>query len=284
MIFMNKIARLRTRFPCHGLVGSVWLYFLVCIAAAEEKTPGIVDGRATKGMSIELLSEVKSLREGEAFWVGLSIQHDPGFHTYWKNPGVVGVPTQIQWELPEGYTASDIHWPYPEKSMMAEYPCFAYKRDVLLRVLITPPAEVELEQVTFTAMVNWMCCSSVCYPDSALFSLTLPVGDGLMDQRWKAVFAEAKKSMPKVSDKVSATLLSQKDAEWIQIRIESEFPIVSVFSADGQTTPDLPFQLMKEAKGIWRFKAKRSEYGPEGCKTFPLIAETDAGFFTVIAR
>ena len=27
----------------------------------------------------------------------------PGFHTYWRNPGTLGLPTAVEWSLPEGY-------------------------------------------------------------------------------------------------------------------------------------------------------------------------------------
>ena len=93
------------------------------------------------GLSIGLISENSSIAAGEPFVVGIDIKHFPGFHTYWKNPGMVGVGTSIEWTLPNGFTASEISWPYPEKSFMAQYPCHGYERDVTLLVTITPPCQ-----------------------------------------------------------------------------------------------------------------------------------------------
>jgi hypothetical protein len=48
-------------------------------------------------------------------WVGLQLAHQPEWHTYWKNAGDSGLPTQLQWTLPPGVSAGDIAWPVPKK-------------------------------------------------------------------------------------------------------------------------------------------------------------------------
>ena len=102
----------------------------------------------TVGLSISLISEVKSIQPGESFKVGVKIKHDPGFHTYWKSSGIVGVSTQVKWDLPEGFEVSSIHWPYPELSKMAEYPCFGYERDIVLFMTVTPAKMINEKSVT----------------------------------------------------------------------------------------------------------------------------------------
>src|SRR5690606_29150088 len=52
---------------------------------------------------------------GEPLWLGLLITHQPGWHTYWKNPGDSGLPTEMAWQLPAGLDAGEIAWPVPEK-------------------------------------------------------------------------------------------------------------------------------------------------------------------------
>ena len=43
--------------------------------------------------------------------VGLQLTHPPHWHTYWKNSGDSGLPTELQWTLPPGVMAGDIAWP-----------------------------------------------------------------------------------------------------------------------------------------------------------------------------
>ena len=60
-----------------------------------------------------LLSEVAEIGAGETFLVGVLIEMDSGWHTYWENGGDAGLPTTIEWTLPEGWSAGPILWPTP---------------------------------------------------------------------------------------------------------------------------------------------------------------------------
>ena len=56
---------------------------------------------------------------GKKVMVGLQIIHKPEWHTYWKNSGDSGQPTDLQWTLPAGVTAGEVQWPTPRKSKLA---------------------------------------------------------------------------------------------------------------------------------------------------------------------
>ena len=55
----------------------------------------------------------QGVRAGQPLWLGLQLQHQPGWHTYWRNPGDSGLATQLQWQLPPGMSAGDTVWPTP---------------------------------------------------------------------------------------------------------------------------------------------------------------------------
>ena len=122
---------------------------------------------ASEGLSVELVSSTTAVVPGEAFQVGLHIQHEEGFHTYWKNPGIVGLATSISWTLPDGFRVSEISWPYPERTFMGSHPCYGYERDVTLVATVFPPAEISENEITLEALATWMCCSDTCHPGSA---------------------------------------------------------------------------------------------------------------------
>ena len=51
---------------------------------------------------------------GKPLWLGLAIAHQPGWHTYWKNPGDSGLPTQLEWrQLPPGIDWAPFRPPFP---------------------------------------------------------------------------------------------------------------------------------------------------------------------------
>ncbi|MBP7951633.1 MAG: PQQ-binding-like beta-propeller repeat protein [Verrucomicrobiales bacterium] len=127
------------------------------------------------GLRMELVSEVASIQPGRPFTVGLKIQHDPGYHTYWVNPGIAGLKINLDWSLPPGWKAGPQQWPPPEKVWMASLRSHGYERDVSILVDLTPPAGALPETVDLRAKVTWMCCTKVCYPGVCDMELTLPV-------------------------------------------------------------------------------------------------------------
>ena len=49
----------------------------------------------------------KGITAGETVWLGLEITHQPHWHTYWKNSGDSGLPTELAWTLPTGWNAGE---------------------------------------------------------------------------------------------------------------------------------------------------------------------------------
>src|SRR4051812_17836004 len=110
-------------------------------------------------LSIDLISEVASIQPGTPFYVGLHLKHQEHYHTYWKFPGIVGVPTHVEWKLPPGWKAGPIEWPAPERVMMFQIKAQGYHGEVLLPVKLTPPNGVEIgSKVTLVGKATWMCC------------------------------------------------------------------------------------------------------------------------------
>jgi DsbC/DsbD-like thiol-disulfide interchange protein len=151
------------------------------------------------GLKVELVSEVTSVRPGQPFYAGLFIRHEAAHHTYWKNPGLAGVATNLVWTLPKGWTAGSIEWPAPDKVKMAMYDTHGYERDVLLMVKITPPAQVKEKEITLRTKASWMCCGRTCNPGFRDLTLTLPVAaaaDPAWDKTWHPVFEKERAQVP----------------------------------------------------------------------------------------
>lgn len=133
---------------------------------------------AQTGLKLELVSEQTAVVPGKPFTVGLWVDHDRGYHTYWRFPGIVGVPTQMKWKLPEGWKAGELVYPEPERTLMFKIKAQGFDRDVMLRTEITPPADLKIgDTVTLTGTASWMCCGSTCHPGSMELSVTLPVAE-----------------------------------------------------------------------------------------------------------
>ncbi|HBX37519.1 MAG TPA: thiol:disulfide interchange protein [Pseudohongiella sp.] len=153
-------------------------------------------------IEVELVSESANVVPGETLWTAVRLKPTEGWHTYSKWPGDSGDATMIhEWQLPEGATAGDIHWPVPSWLPFpgTDLVTFSYKEEVLLMVPIQVPADLSGEQFNATAHVEWQGCDLICLIGDAEISLTLPVdrdGELQPDPRWADAFAETRELLP----------------------------------------------------------------------------------------
>jgi len=124
---------------------------------------------------IQLLTDIPMITPGKAFTVALVIEPLPGYHTYWKGPGIVGVATSFEWDLPDGFTAGEVIWPAPDIVDMAGITAYGYKSAVMLLTEIQPPGKIEGTSATLRLKSAWMACARSCNPGVAEFSLSIPV-------------------------------------------------------------------------------------------------------------
>jgi DsbC/DsbD-like thiol-disulfide interchange protein/cytochrome c biogenesis protein CcdA len=132
-------------------------------------------------------------------WVGLQLAHQPKWHTYWKNSGDSGLPTQLTWTLPVGVMAGDIAWPAPQKIKIGSLTNFGYEGTVLLAVplTITPAFKPSLlnSNLDIKLKAQWLICKEECIPEEGEFALSLPTKGSTAINA--AAFETAFKAQPK---------------------------------------------------------------------------------------
>lgn len=228
----------------------------------------------TEPLKIELLSEVTSIQPGKSFHVGLHLQHKEGYHTYWKFPGVVGVPTNIAWDLPRGWKAGEIEWPEPERVFMFKIRAQGYHGEVILPVLITPPDDLlEGSTATLAGKASWMCCNRECNPGFKDLSLSLPVSNSepVLNKTWTKLFTQARATMPPpISEwETSATLNNGKVTLRLTPKSEAlkkhaaHMKDLFFFTEDGLINPDKEQVVKHEADGSLVLEMLVSEYAPK---------------------
>ncbi len=122
-----------------------------------------------------LLTDVDSAKPGQTIRVGLHMTQDKDWHTYWKSPGDIGLPTDITWQLPDGATAGPYAYPVPQRFEYEGIVSFGYDHEVLLYSEVTLPTEGLGDSVTLGASAAWLVCESSCIPGSVELSFDLPI-------------------------------------------------------------------------------------------------------------
>jgi thiol:disulfide interchange protein DsbD len=170
------------------------LVLLLALLAAPAFAQSVVQ---TDNVRAELLADVSAVKAGEPFWVGLRQTIRPKWHTYWKNPGDSGLPTEITWSLPAGVTAGPIVWPQPHLFNIEGVINYGFKDEAVLLIRITPPPQSS-GPLKLEASANWLVCEDVCIPEEGKFELTLPVTatGAPAAPATRAVFDKARQSLP----------------------------------------------------------------------------------------
>jgi thiol:disulfide interchange protein len=175
-----------------------FLALLLVVLAGPAFAPAFAQSVVqTDNVRAELLSDVAAAKPGEPFWVGLRQTIRPKWHTYWKNPGESGLPTEIAWTLPAGVTAGPIVWPVPHVFDIGGVINYGFKDEAMLLVRITPSADAT-GPLKLAAEANWLVCEDVCIPEEGKFELTLPIAATAApsDPKTRALFEAARRSVP----------------------------------------------------------------------------------------
>ena len=165
------------------------------VPGAEVRTPQV---RA------ELVAHApEGIAPGKPVFLGLKIEHAPHWHTYWKNPGDSGLPTTLQWTLPDGVAAGEIAWPTPARLPIGPLMNFGYEGTLLLPVPISVPAGFKGDTLDVKLRADWLVCKDVCIPEGGDFALSLPAGAATAGEA--ALFAATQRALPQPAAGAQAT-------------------------------------------------------------------------------
>ena len=134
----------------------------------------------TPQVRAELVAQApEGVGAGKPLQLGLLFTHSPDWHTYWKNPGDSGLPTQLEWQLPSGLDAGEIAWPVPRKIPIGHLANYGYEGTVLLPVPVTVSPAFNpgplAREVTLRLKASWLVCRQECIPEDGEFTLQLPI-------------------------------------------------------------------------------------------------------------
>jgi thiol:disulfide interchange protein DsbD len=228
----------------------------------------------------QLLAETDAAQPGRPLQVGVRLEMEKGWHTYWQNPGDSGLPTRVRWELPPGLTAGEIRWPYPIRFASGPVVSYGYESDVLLPVTVGVPPTIAAGEVRLVAHVNWLECQEACLPGKADLVLVLPVRRTAREGPQAPLFAEARRRLPtrgpgwRVSAEGAARTVSVavRPPQGTEVRDAYFYPV----------TPRLvdyskPQTLIREGGGIRLELARDPNGAPAERLSGVLVAETAAG-------
>ena len=117
-----------------------------------------------------LITNLQSSNQ-ESFYVGVRLQMQDGWHTYWENPGDSGSPFEANWSKDEGVIVENVQWPTPITIPYPPLMTYGYEGDIVFPFQVFRSQETELK--TISVDFNFLICADICIPESASLSLDL---------------------------------------------------------------------------------------------------------------
>jgi thiol:disulfide interchange protein/DsbC/DsbD-like thiol-disulfide interchange protein len=188
-------------------------------------------------VAARLVAEAGSVVPGGTLWVDLHLEIAPGWHTYWRNPGDAGLPTEIAWNLPVGFSAGEIAWPAPERFVVGTIGNYGYHGTADLVVPIAAPADLKPDgTVHIAAHAKWLVCSDICIPGEARLALDLPVGAAPLagDPAATALVAAVRDRVPQTAKFATRFVASKRDLKLF-------IPTAALADVDKPTASFFPF-------------------------------------------
>ncbi|HET9977199.1 MAG TPA: thioredoxin family protein [Burkholderiaceae bacterium] len=188
---------------------------LMTAAAVRAAGPVVTTGE----VRAELVAHApEGVAPGKPVWLGLAIQHQPHWHTYWKNPGDSGLPTTMTWTLPAGVAAGEIAWPTPKRLPVGPLVNYGYEDRLLLPVPLAVAPDFKASTLDVKLAAQWLVCKDVCIPQQGEFSLSVPVQSTTAAHA--ALFDAAQRAVPREAPAAKASAELANNAQVLRVAID----------------------------------------------------------------
>jgi DsbC/DsbD-like thiol-disulfide interchange protein len=218
-------------------------------ARAQDASPWQRSGHA----AVRLLA---GSRSGSVLLGGVAMQIEPGWKTYWRNPGDSGVPPRFDFSKSDNIEAVTVLWPAPTKfDDGAGGHSLGYHNQIVLPLRIV--AKNADKPVTLRADISYAVCEKICIPVEANAELSFASVASTED----GALAAALDTVPKPASIGDPNPLTIRDVK----REGKSTVLVDVVAPDGKEinlfvegpTPDwglpIPNQIEKSPPGVKRF-------------------------------
>lgn len=207
---------------------TVAILMLAVSSVAGESPPGLslrpaplATAEQVSLVRAELVCDVTAVEPGKPFRLGVLYHIKRGWHIYWRNPGDSGVPTNVTFKLPSGWTAGELQWPAPQRMDADMIIGYGYADTVLLWATVTPPADLPADQaVTLTVDTDWLACADRCVIGQAPgLALSLPAGQAKASAA-RDTFDQWAKRVPIPADAADSPAKVTVQAEGQQVTVQ----------------------------------------------------------------
>lgn len=259
---------------------------LLCIASTSGSiaaSPGETAWVASNNSKVRLVSGTAEIDGKASLLVGVQLRMEPGWKTYWRNPGDSGVPPSFDFKGSKNLKRAELLYPAPHRIADANGTAIGYDDEVVFPVKIT--SERDGEAVELKLAFEYGLCKDLCIPNEVSLDLSIAPdagkGDAMLLQN--ALALVPKEAAPGLLPAI-ATVTAHLDAPKPEIEIDAVFPQgargTDLFINGEETYVPVPKAEGPLADGKQRFVVSfgsAAEAAPLKGKTLTLTLVSDLG-------
>jgi len=210
-------------------------------------------------VSVRFISAQNTTGDEKELLLGLEINLNEGWHSYWRSPGITGSPPDFDWSGSENFKSATLLYPIPQRFGTPPLDAIGYKGNVILPIRVT--LQEKSKALVLKGQLNLLVCKELCLPKNFDLSLTLPEGTSAPSTE-NILIETALTRLPKetASTSLQITKITAKE-DTLFLEIESDKPLGTL-------------DLFLENDADLLFGRPRVEMGPSG-KSAHLQAKLD---------
>ncbi|MGI8853788.1 MAG: protein-disulfide reductase DsbD domain-containing protein [Methyloceanibacter sp.] len=214
---------------------------------------------ASTNSQARLISGTVEIDGKPTLLAGVQMRMDPGWKTYWKNPGDSGVPPGFNWSGSKNLKSAEVLYPAPQRFADGSGTAIGYSQEVVFPVKVTPEREGEPVELKLT--FDYGLCMDLCIPNETSLSLTLPAGATedpgeallLADVLARVPRPEAPDALPRVGN-IDARLGGPEPHLKVEVLFDPKATGTDLFISAGRVFVPVPKSLGPVAEGRQGFE------------------------------
>jgi len=178
----------------------------------------------------KLVSEEKSIAPQKSFALGLHLEIEEGWHSYWSNPGDSGAPPKFDWILPAGFSVEGPFYTAPERLNVGDLTSFGYSKEAFYRFEIRNSLkDLPQEPPSLILDAEWLVCEKTCVPAKHRFEIKLPVKTEAEPSEDAPLVARFQNLLPSPMDMESIEWKESPEKVQIKLTLKEPGELLDVF-------------------------------------------------------
>jgi thiol:disulfide interchange protein DsbD len=194
----------------------IYIYILTFFLLPDIVITQPVDGNTL--VKVEIFSDFSEVEAGKDFNLFIKLIPDKDWHTYWINPGDVGLPTVIDFDSVKGVKTYEPIFETPEKIPFSGMANFGYESENTIMIPIKISPDFNKDELEIKANIRWLVCKEECIPGSKKINFKIKVnGKSIPNSAYLSQIIKIKENQPLINQNIDCKASKKENNVTLEI-------------------------------------------------------------------